>query len=136
MKDFKEECWILYGFRIKFKEIAKKFFIGFQKYHSIGTSSNVVMDYKVVNSPYVIGWYHTHPGISNTIPSSTDNSTMRSWVKSIYKSYLCGIRCGAHDACYYYYVGGISKQNVTIVKKKVVFIKFFGSFFFGCVDDS
>jgi len=128
-KDFKEECWILYGFRVEYK--SKKYFFGFQKYHTRGTASEVKMDYETASNPYTIGWYHTHPGVKSIIPSSTDNSTMRSWVKSMYKSYLCGIRCGDNSACYCYYLGGVDKEKVTIVKKNKILIRFFGSFFLG-----
>lgn len=133
MKSFKEECWILYGIRLEGLFRNKKVFIGFQKYHSIGGSSNVEMDFMTSNSPWVIGWYHTHPGRKNITPSSTDNSTMRSWVKAVYKTYLCGIRCGDNSACYAYSVGGVSKSKTTIVKKDRVDIKFFGPFFLGYV---
>jgi hypothetical protein len=129
--DFKEECWLLYGIRLEKLFPGKKYFIGFQKYHTLGTAARVEMDYDTANSPWVIGWYHTHPGIKHVTPSATDNSTMRSWVKSIYKTYLCGIRCGNYSACYCYYVGGLRKDKSTIVKKSNVYIRFFGSFFFG-----
>jgi len=130
-QDFKEECWILYGVRL-FTYYGILFF-GFQKYHTIGTSGGVEMDYETSNDPKVIGWYHTHPGIKNVTPSSIDNSTMRSWVKAVYKPYLCGIRCGIREACYCYYVNGVNKDKVTIVSKKSMSIKFLGSFFIGRV---
>jgi len=129
--DFKEECWLLYGVRLENLIPGKKYFIGFKKYHAVGTSSGVEMDFETANSPWVIGWNHTHPGRKNITPSSTDNSTMRSWVKSIYKSYLCGIRCGNNSACYCYYVGGFHKDKSTIVKKNEVDVWNFGPFFFG-----
>jgi len=130
-KDFKEESWILYGFRIEYKD--KKYFFGFQKYHTIGTSSQVKMVYKTASNRYVIGWYHIHPGVKSITPSSTDNSTMRSWVKSMYKSYLCGIRCGDSSSCYCYYLGGLDEEKVTIVKNIRIPIYFLGPFFFGSI---
>lgn len=130
-KNFKEELWYLYGFRIENFIPGKKIFIGFRRYHSEGTEAEVSMDFNTANSPYVIGWYHTHPGVSNTAASSTDNRTMRSWVKAIYKTYICGIRCGNRESFFCYYVGGMSKSKTTIVKKNKIDIAFFGPFFFG-----
>jgi hypothetical protein len=127
---FKEECWFLYGIRIYLydKRLA---FIGYQKYHTMGAATSVEMDYSQAINPKVIGWYHTHPGTRNIVASAIDNATMRSWVKAMYKAYLCGIRCGSRSSCYCYYVGGINKEKTTIVKKIKVNIKFFGSFFIG-----
>ena len=122
-KDFVEECWILYGLRIG------KFFVGYKKYHSKGTAGNVFFDYKTASNPFVIGWKHTHPGIKSIHPSSTDNKTMRSWVKSIYKAFLCGIHCNGQESFYKYSVDGLTKTNVTKVRKKRVKIEFIGSFF-------
>jgi len=121
---FKEEIWILYGLRLPFK-----IFIGFQKYHAIGTGVEVEMDYEESKKFYVVGWYHTHPGKKNVYPSLTDKSTMHSWVKSMYKSYLCGIRCQDKSKCFCYSVGGLDELKCTIVRKTIVNIKFFGSFF-------
>lgn len=127
--DFKEECWLLYGLRLH--TVFGMIFIGYQKHHAVGTAGGVEMDYATSNSPYVVGWYHTHPGVKNVTPSPTDNSTMRSWVKAVYKPYLCGIRCGVYDACYCYFVNGVNKENVTIVGKKKVKIRFYKNFFIG-----
>jgi hypothetical protein len=122
-KYFKEECWILYGIRLG------KIFLGFKKYHSKGEKHNVEFSYNGINKKWVIGWDHTHPGERNITPSSTDNKTMRSWVKGFYKSYLCGIECNGHEAYYKYFVKGISKKNVTLVKKVKVKIEHIGPFF-------
>lgn len=129
--DFKEKCWFLYGIRLENFIPGIKCFIGFRRYHTIGTSVRVEMDFTKANSPWVIGWYHTHPGISNVTPSATDNSTMRSWVKSIYKTYLCGIGCGKYSSYYCYSVGGLRKDKSTIVKKSPLDVWSFGSLFFG-----
>jgi len=85
---FKEECWFLYGYRIRKQTFRRtySFFLGIKRYHTIGTAAQVEMDYSKAKNPLVIGWHHTHPGEWNVLPSATDNSTMRSWVKSMYKS--------------------------------------------------
>jgi proteasome lid subunit RPN8/RPN11 len=133
--EFKEECWILYGLRFDLHPFwTKPLFIGFQRYHTSGTAAGVEMDYSTASSPWVIGWYHTHPGTRNVTPSEIDNSTMRSWVKATYRSYLCGIRCSARSACYCYYENGIDVEKVTIVKKSKVKIKFLGPFFIGIME--
>jgi len=131
--NFKEECWLLYGLRIYTKFGLS--FIGFQKYHSSGDRTSVEMDFNKADNALVIGWYHSHPGVSNVKPSGTDNSTMRSWVKAVYKPYLCGIRCGTNSACYCYAVAGLNKEKVTIVKKSNVRIYFLGPFFFGIQEE-
>ena len=123
MKDFKEDCWILYGIRIF------NIFIGFKKYHSRGSASEVSFDYDTVSKKSVIGWLHTHPGVKSITPSATDNRTMRSWVKSFYKSYICGIHCNGREAFYKYRLNGVSKKNVTMVKREKMKIEFIGSFF-------
>jgi hypothetical protein len=122
--NFKEAIWILYGLRLPYR-----IFIGFQKYHATGTISSVEMDYEKSRRFYVIGWYHTHPGRKNVYPSIIDKSTMHSWVKSMYRSYLCGIRCKDRSKCFCYRVGGLDELKCTIVIKTIVNIKFFGSFF-------
>jgi hypothetical protein len=128
-KDFKEECWLLYGIRLEKFFPGINCYLGFRQYHSKGSSARVEMNFSKANSPWVIGWYHTHPGISNVTPSATDNSTMRSWVKSIYKTYLCGIGCGNYSAYYCYSVGGLRKDKSTIVKKSSVNFWSYGPFF-------
>ncbi len=130
-KEFKEELWYLYGVRLERLISGIRFFIGFRKYFCKGSGAEVSMDFKTANSPYVIGWYHTHPGVKNITASATDNSTMRSWVKAIYKTYLCGIECNGHMACYAYYVGGMTKSKTTIVTKKKVNLYFLGPLFLG-----
>lgn len=133
-KEFKEECWLLYGYRVNTLPFKWQLFVGYQKYHASGTADRVVMDYETSSDPRVIGWYHTHPGRKNVTPSATDLKTMRSWVKAFYRPYLCGIRCGSYSKCYYYFVDGMTKAKTTIVSRKDVRIKFFGSFFLGIVD--
>jgi hypothetical protein len=131
---FKEECWFLYGYRISLQPFSDTMlFIGYQKYHAIGSAVRVEMDYSQAANPRVIGWYHTHPYPRGTAASATDNSTMRSWVKSMYRSYLCGIRCGYKSSCYCYSVDGINKKKCTIVKKTKIDIQFFGNFFVSLV---
>ena len=129
-EDFKEECWFLYGYRISLRPFSNRvIFVGYQKYHTIGTAAGVEMDYAQAVDPHVVGWYHTHPYPGSTAASAIDNSTMRSWVKSMYRSYLCGIRCGYRSSCYCYAVGGVNKEKSTIVRKSLVDITFYGDFF-------
>ena len=122
-KDFTEECWFMYGIRLG------KYFVGFMKYHSVGESHEVMFDYSKANNRWVVGWKHTHPGIRNIHPSPTDNKTMRSWVKSLYKPFLCGIACNGHEAFYRYRVNGLTKTNVTKVRSEKVRIEYMGPFF-------
>lgn len=82
-----EECWFVYGYRLKF------FFIGFKRYHSAGDESNVSFDWeKCLKNKRFIGWFHTHLGQKHLDPSAADHRTMRSWVRATDKSLLCGIR--------------------------------------------
>lgn len=121
-KSFIENCWYLYGIRLG------KYIIGYRRYHGSGTAGSVRIDYKTASNPWVVGWYHTHPGIKNINPSSTDNKTMRSWVRAFYKYYLCGIICGNREACYCYHITGIFNK-VTRVKKSKVDIFFLNNLF-------
>lgn len=128
-KDFKEQLWYLYGIRIEKLIPGHKLFIGYKRYHTMGTTSEVVMDFKTANNHWVIGWHHTHPGVKSINPSATDNKTMRSWVKAIYKTYICGIHCNGREVFYFYYVDGMTKSKTTRVSKKKMFISFLGNFF-------
>lgn len=121
-KNFIEDCWYLYGIRFG------RYIIGYRKYHGSGTAGGVEFNYKTARNKWVVGWYHTHPGIKNIYPSSIDNKTMKSWVRSYYKSYLCGIICGEREACYCYHIRGIFNK-VTKVKKSKVNISFCNNLF-------
>ena len=81
---FAEECWFIYGIR------AGKFFAGFSRYHSKGTSGSVEFDWKKAMTPFLIGWIHSH-GAFGPEPSGLDDSTMRSWVKGKARPFICGI---------------------------------------------
>lgn len=133
-KEFKEDLWYLYGLRLEKLIPGKRFYIGFRKYCTKGTGVEVSMNFDTAKSPYIIGWYHTHPGEKNITPSSTDNATMRSWVKAAYKTYLCGIRSGDSEAVYCYYLGGISKDKTTIVNKSKIKFGLFGPLFLGVLE--
>jgi proteasome lid subunit RPN8/RPN11 len=61
-----------------------------------GEPASVTFDHKWVldrEEKYsdVVGFYHTHPGMSAT-PSVTDHATMRAWVCAFGKPLLCVIR--------------------------------------------
>lgn len=86
MKQFREKCWILYGFKFK------KIIYGYQKYESEGTISSVDFDWEkaLYRRKYIVGFNHTHPGGLNS-PSSTDDLCMTGWVKTLGKPLICGI---------------------------------------------
>ena len=98
-KEFIEECWFIYGARIK------NYFFGRPIYYGSGTAGGVDFDWKKAMHPLLIGWIHTHPGSFGIIPSETDNSTMRGWVRGRGKAFLCGIRCGDEVGWYAYFRG-------------------------------
>jgi hypothetical protein len=129
--EFREKLWYLYGLRLENLVPGKRLYIGFRKYCTMGTGVEVSMNFDTAKSSQIIGWYHTHPGEKNITPSITDNSTMRSWVKAAYKSYLCGIQCGDSEAVYCYYLGGISREKTTVVKKEKIKFSLFGPLFLG-----
>jgi proteasome lid subunit RPN8/RPN11 len=87
MDDFKENCWIIYGFR------TKKYLYGFLIHEAIGTPGSVNFDWEKVfkRRKIFLGVHHTHPDNYCT-PSSTDNTTLIGWVKALGKPIVCGIK--------------------------------------------
>ena len=92
-----EECWFIHGFSVD------SFYIGVLKYHSEGSAAIVDFDWQQSLKQKVVGWAHTHPGSKNVTPSSTDEKTMRSWVKATGRSMLCVIRCQKDILAHHFY---------------------------------
>ena len=116
---FAEEVWFLYGIRIF------NFFFGFTVYQNKGEVAYVTFDWKKAFSflpfikdanKFLIGFYHTHPG-GDPAPSSTDTSTMNSWVKALGKKALCGIRSGNKQKCYLYM--RVSERSSEVKYKRI-----------------
>lgn len=83
---FFEECWFIYGFRIK------NWFFGIVKKHSAGSVAGVKFDWrKIQDSKSLIGFFHTHPGSHKPMYSDTDYRTMNAWVSCIWRDLVCGI---------------------------------------------
>jgi len=96
---FVEECWIMSGLKL-----AAGFWVWRERHVSVGTAGSVDFDWeKAWDNPLLIGWRHTHPGVKFDYPSSTDDRTMRSWVRAGGKSMICGVTCGDSTRYYLYY---------------------------------
>jgi len=121
-EEFTEECWFLYGKKIG------SFYFGWTVYHSEGTAGSVDFDWEKALKGNLLGWFHTHPGVKHILPSSTDNKTMRSWVRSAGRPMLCGIVCGDDMECYSYY-----RAKDKSIRCKSIKFKFIDMFFFGSV---
>jgi len=113
MNDSIEHCWFIYGITIG------KFSIGILRYHSSGSEGEVEFSWKKAQNPNLIGWYHTHPGEKFLYPSSTDESTMRSWIKSINKPMLCGIFNGKNHVCFRYHKGPLLNKETTVIRSTI-----------------
>lgn len=122
VKEFVEDCWILYGRRIGL------LYIGRCVYHAAGTAGGVDFDYETSVNPRVLGWYHTHPGKHFTTPSSIDEKTMRSWVKANGREMLCGIRCGDEQKCYRFFRSSSNSRGIVFSRLFSILI---GDFFIG-----
>ena len=123
---FREDCWFIHGFNFG------KYYVGILRYHSSGEIATVDFDWKkVFNSKTFLGWYHSHPGEKNLIPSSTDNKTLRSWIKASSRTFLCGIKCCGEHRCYCYYGRWLEVKRETSVFYKAIGAKLWGSFFIG-----
>ena len=84
--DFKERCWTIYGF------ITNSIIIGFLKESSINRTrktNSVEFGWEKNLSKFVIGWFHTHNNDIALKPSQEDEKTMRSWVRSFNKPFIC-----------------------------------------------
>lgn len=103
-RSFVEEVWFLYGLKV-----AGRYF-GRLAYRNDGQVAQVRFDWAQAffnkfggteANWSLIGFYHTHPG-GHPSPSSTDDETMGTWVKSMGKPMLCGIISGDNQKCYLY----------------------------------
>lgn len=131
MENFVEQCWFLYGFRFR------KWYLGFLRHHSTGATASVeIADWEKALTPFLIGWYHSHPGYKFLKPSSIDDTTMRSWVKGLGKSLLCGIFCAIHQRCYCYYISKKSTRRESIIYKRRIHAVIRRPFFFGKYDEN
>ena len=92
-----EAIWFIYGIWIGNR------FIGVKKFTGRGKKDSVNFDWKKGANPFVLGWMHTHPDSYGCNPSSTDNKTMRSWVKGLGRPMLCVIKCAQKTVWYFYY---------------------------------
>jgi hypothetical protein len=122
---FVERCWFIYGLRLG------NHYLGFLRYHSVGTVASVEFDWHKALSPLFIGWYHSHPGIKALTPSSTDNATMRSWIKGRARPMICGIFCAQEQRCYCYYKDGMDYKRESIILRKPVVARLSGPLFYG-----
>ena len=108
-----EHCWFIYGIRIKNQ------FIGFSRFSGTGSHASVKFNWKKGMNPFVLGWIHTHPSEYGTMPSETDNKTMRSWVKGLGRPMVCAIACGDKITWYDYHRAqdrSISKSFMVVDK--------------------
>lgn len=85
-----EQCWLLLGKRWN------KFWQGTKFYQGKGTPTRVNFDGSFVlereeTEGDVLGFYHTHPNLSN-YPSSIDDETMHGWVSCFGRPLLCAIK--------------------------------------------
>jgi hypothetical protein len=125
-ENFVEDCWFLYGVRLG------SIYLGFLKYHSEGTAGSVDFDFqKAMSSPFLLGWYHTHPGSGFLTPSSMDDRTMRSWIKGRARPMLCGIVCAGLQRCYCYYKDGMDDNKETVISRSIVAVRFMSPVFLG-----
>jgi len=129
MKNFTERCWFLYGFHFR------KWYFGMLRYHSTGTAASVEFNWEKALSPFLIGWYHSHPGYKFLTPSEIDNKTMRSWIKGLNRSMLCGIFCSIHQRCYCYYKSVQSTRRESVIYRRQIHTAIRWPFFFGKYDE-
>jgi hypothetical protein len=92
-----EVIWFIYGIWIKNR------FIGIRKFAGRGKEASVDFNWKRGLNPFVLGWMHTHPGSYGCNPSSTDDKTMRSWVRGLGRPMISVIKCGRETVWYLYY---------------------------------
>jgi hypothetical protein len=91
-----EVVWAIYGIWLFNR------FYGIKKFHGRGQKDSVTFSWKIGLGHFVLGWEHTHPESFGCNPSSTDDRTMRSWVKGKGKAMICGIYCDRKEEWYLY----------------------------------
>lgn len=119
---FKEECWFLFGIKIR------NFYVGYLKYHSKGGMGSVSFEWEDALKGKLIGFYHTHP-CGDPYPSSTDDGTMKTWVKSEGKPMLCGIKSRGKQACFLYRRSTTDRSVFIAEKMKALLV---GSLLISC----
>lgn len=85
-----EHCWVIVGVNL-----TERIFVGQLLRETSGSVARVTFDPNWVlkreeEKGDIIGFYHTHPGMSAS-PSSRDYDTMRAWVGCFGKPMLCFI---------------------------------------------
>lgn len=118
---FKEKCWFVYGLTIG------PFVLGKLVYVSEGEAHCVEFDWEKGLSKFLIGWFHTHPKNCSLSPSSEDERTMKSWVRTLERPLLCGI---THNDlldlnCFIFKRWPAKKVNMKPLKKSKLYKHFF-----------
>lgn len=117
MEHFKEECYFLYGVKVR------GFYIGFLKYHSDGKRSEVRFNWeKAVKAKFLLGFFHSHPP-GCLYYSEQDKQTMGAWVKAEGRPLICGILCEGDHLTYLFHR---SSKNGILVASKLKGIWFLG----------
>jgi hypothetical protein len=117
-KEFVEECWFIYGLKIK------RYFIGIKLYHSSGTPGGVRFDWSKCLSKFFIGWLHSHPsGVSHV--SDTDDLTMNGWAIGLGRPLLCAVVCDGRTRVWQYWKKSKSRKNAAVCRQeiKIKFLK-------------
>jgi proteasome lid subunit RPN8/RPN11 len=109
-----EVMWFIYGFWLNGT------FYGYKKFYQRGNEGSVEFDWKSGNNFFVLGWVHTHPSTFGCDPSSTDDKTMRSWVRGKNKPLICAIACNGDEVWYLYHRGRDRKIFRTVLEVKTV----------------
>lgn len=92
---FKEECWVVYGYK------TKSHYFGVLSYQGSGSFASVDFDWRKATNKKVLGFYHTHPS-GFTEPSDRDHRTMRAMVRAEGRELLCGILTNKTHKCFLY----------------------------------
>jgi hypothetical protein len=111
IKENVEVMWFIYGLWIGTR------FYGIKKFYGRGQTASVDFEWEKGNNPFVLGWIHTHPDNYGCAPSSTDDKTMRSWVRGLGRAMICAIRSNEVEAWYLYFRDvdkNISKINLSV----------------------
>jgi len=108
-----EQCWFIRGIQVH------SHFIGILKYHSEGSPEHVSFDWTKATGSKTLGFYHSHPsGVIN--PSPRDDRTMKAWVISEGRSFICGIFCDGKARTFLYRKN--SKKSFERIKLKSIVI--------------
>lgn len=111
---FFEQCWFLWGIRIG------PVYIGITTYNSIGKTCSVEFDWEKGLSKFLLGWFHTHPKEISLEPSSEDQKTMRSWVRTLERPLVCAI---GHGKKFQVYIFKRNDKKIIYKSMKTMMIK-------------